>query len=112
MSYNNNAIIIKHVVTISEQKKEDVRKQISIELCENLIYRLHPAQKKETKIGALIALKNLIKETKINDPLIYNPLIDATRDPDNEIKTLATKIIEEIKNKEINELLLELQDVG
>ncbi|MBI3308214.1 MAG: hypothetical protein HYZ79_02445 [Candidatus Melainabacteria bacterium] len=87
------------------QKDEEIRKKISIELCENLVYRLNPLQKKETKIGALIAIKNLIKESKINDPILENCLIDAIIDNDVEIRLLIHQIIKEIANPHIIELL-------
>jgi len=51
-------------------------------------------------------IKNLIKETKINDPIIYNFLIDTIIDPDKEIRSLVKKIILEIACKEINDLLV------
>lgn len=87
------------------QTKEeiDVRKKISIELCENLVYRLTPGQKKEIKFGALIAIKNLIKESKINDPILENCLVDAITD--EEIKDMVTRIIKEVANPHIIELL-------
>lgn len=87
--------------------KEDIpiRKKISIELCENLIYRLNSLQTKETKLSVLIGIKNLIKETKITDPILDNCLVDAITDEDKDIRIVVQKIIKEIKNPRIIELL-------
>lgn len=83
---------------------------LSIELCENFRKRLDPNQKKEIKIGALIAVRNLIKNTKVNDSIIYSFLIDTIADPDKEIREWVIKIIKDITRskellKEIKELL-------
>ena len=87
--------------------KEDIntRKKISIGLCENLIYRLNSSQLKETKLGALIGIKNLIKETKIADPILDNCLVDAITDKDKDIREMVKRIIKEVKNPHIVELL-------
>ncbi len=96
----------------SEEKLKELREKLSIELCDNFISRLNPAQQKETKLGALIALRNFIKESKINDPIIFSFLVDAIIDPDKEIKTMVTRIVKEVKNAEIIELLqLKLNEV-
>ena len=87
--------------------KEDTntRKKISVELCENLIYRLSPSQTKETKLGALIGIKNLIKETKITDPILDSCLVDIITDEDKNIREMVKRIIKEVKNPHIVELL-------
>ena len=90
---------------ISEEKLKEVRQKLSIELCDNFICRLNPAQKKGTKTGAIIAIRNLIKESQINDPIIYSFLVDTIVDPGKEIRTLVIKVIKEIVNPEIIELL-------
>lgn len=98
---------------MSNITETETRKKISIELCENLVYRLNPKQKKETKIGALIAIKNLIKESKINDPILDSCLIDAITDEDKDIRELIKKIIYEVKSPHIIELLeLKLRDAN
>lgn len=91
---------------------------LSIELCENFRKRLDLNQKKEIKICALIAIRNLIKNTKINDPIIYSFLIDTIADPDKEIREWVMKIIKDITRskellKEIKELLeIKLHEVS
>ena len=96
--------------SLENQKITDVRKRLSIELCDNFTKRLNPAQNKETKIGALIAIKNFIKESKIDDPILLSFLADTISDPDNEVRTYVIKTIKEIANngfikKEAVELL-------
>lgn len=92
--------------TSTNNKKEiDQRKKLSIELCENFTRRLNPLQSKELKIGALIAIKNFIKETKINDDILLSFLVDAIVDTDSEIRELVSKIIKEVKSNQIIELL-------
>lgn len=94
------------MTTISEkQKVTEFRKKLSIELCENFTKRLNPQEKKEVKIGAIIAIRNLIKESKINDPIIYSFLVDTIIDPDNEVRNWVSKVIKDVKNPEIIELL-------
>jgi len=91
--------------TITQKKETDQRKKLSIELCENFTRMLHPSQTKELKIGGLIAIKNFIKETKINDDILLSFLVDSISDPDKEIRNLVSKIIKEVVNNEIIELL-------
>ena len=90
---------------LSEEKLKEVRQKLSIELCDNFICRLNPAQKKETKTGALIAIRNLVKESHINDPIVFSFLVDTIVDPDKEIRNIVIKVIKEITNPEIIELL-------
>ena len=92
----------------TSSKKEnivDIRKRLSIELCDNFTRRLNQAQSKEIKIDALISIRNLIKETQISDPIIYSLLVDTIIDPDKEIRDWVFKITKEVVNKEIIELL-------
>lgn len=122
-------------MTISEKQKiANLRKQLSVELCDNFIRRLNPSQTKGTKLGAIIAIRNFIKESKIDDPILLSCLVDTITDPDVEVRQLVNKVIKdviadpaihqeitellEIKLKEVNneikkeisELLLTLQD--
>ena len=90
---------------ISEEKLKEVRQKLSIDLCDNFICRLNPAQRKETKIGAIIAIRNLVKESHINDSIVFSFLVDTIVDPDKEIRNIVTKVIKEITNPEIVELL-------
>lgn len=88
-----------------EEQTIDIRKRLSIEICNNFVKRLNPLQSKEIKIGALIAIKNLIKESNINDPFLYSYLVDTITDPEKETRNYVIKIIKEITNPEIVELL-------
>lgn len=89
----------------TKTKTKDFREEISIEFCQDLIYRLKFNQSQTTKLGALIAIKNLVQETKVEDQIIFSTLVDALADPDKKIRELASKIIKEIKNSAIVELL-------
>lgn len=91
--------------TTERQKETDIRKQLSIDLCDNFTKRLNPAQKKETKIGAIIAIRNFVKESDVHDPILFSFLIDTICDPDKEVRELVVKVIKEIANQEIIELL-------
>ncbi len=91
--------------TKEKQAQTDIRKQLSIELCNNFIERLNPAQTKEIKIGAVIAIRNFIKESKFDDPFLFSYLVDTISDPDKEVREAVVKVIKEIKNLEIVELL-------
>ena len=82
-----------------------IREQLSIELCDNFTKRLDPRQTKEIKIGALIAIRNFIKESLVNDPIIYSFLVDTMLDPDKEVRRYVVSIIKEVINPEIKELL-------
>ena len=85
------------MTVISEkQKEEEIRKRLSIEVCDNFIKRLNPLQKKEIKMGALIAIKNLIKESTINDPILYSFLVDTIVDPDKEVRNTVVKVIKDV----------------
>lgn len=88
----------------------DIRKRLSIELCNNFIKRLNLHQSKETKIGAIIAIKNFIKESQIDDPFLFSYLVDTILDPDKEVKHMVIKVIKDVSTvsgakKEITELL-------
>ena len=94
------------MTTISEKQKiEEIRKRLSIEICDNFTKRLNPKQKNEIKMGALIAIRNFIKNSKIDDPILYSFLVDAITDNDKEIRDLVIKIIKEVVNPAIIELL-------
>ena len=100
-------------MTIVSEKNTDLRKRLSIELCDNFVRRLNPKQSKEIKIGALIAIKNLIKESNIEDPFLYNYLIDTIVDPDKEVRKITAKVIKETINPLTVELLqTKLQEVN
>lgn len=105
------------MTTISEKEKlTELRKKLSLELCDNFTKRLNPFQKKEIKIGAIIAIKNFIKESKIDDPIIYSFLVDAITDHKKDVRGWVSKVIKDIGagfvsaqnlhfHKEITELL-------
>lgn len=98
-------------MAISEKQKiTNLRKQLSIELCNNFLRRLNPAQTRETKLGAVIAIRNFIKESKIDDPILMSCLVDTIIDPDKEVRQTVIKVIKDIVSdktvfKEIKELL-------
>jgi len=97
---------------LDKKESQEIRKKLSIDLCDNFIRRLKPYQSKETKLGALIAIRNLIKESKINDPILFSCLVDSITDSDSEIVSLVIKIIKEVSNEDIFELLnIKLQEV-
>ena len=99
------------MVITSEKKVDDLRKNLSIELCDNFIHRLNPEQTKEVKIGALIAIRNLIKESNIYDPFLYSYLVDTLTDLDKEVRKIVIKVIKEVSNSEIIELMeIKLQE--
>ena len=101
------------MAAISEKEELiNLRKRLSIELCDNFTKRLNPSQKKEIKIGALIAIRNFIKNSKIDDPILYSFLVDTISDPDKDIRELVKEIIKEVENPEITELLeIKLKEV-
>ena len=96
---------------ILRSKEEEInsKKNLSIEVCDNLTTRLHPSQKREIKLGALIAIRNFIKESRIEDPILYNFLIDTIADPDKKVKDFVLKIIKEVSNQEMYQILHEKQ---
>jgi len=100
----------------TKQKSTDLRKRFSIEMCDNFTQRLHPLQSREVKLGAIIALRNFIKETHINDSILFNFLVDAIADPDKKVRDLVFKVVREVANHEIVELievkLKELKRIG
>lgn len=99
-------------VISEKQKTNELRKRLSIELCNNFIKRLNPAQSKEVKLSAIIAIKNFIKESKINDPFLCSYLVDTIVDPDKEVRDWLMKVIKEVVNPEILELLeMKLKEV-
>ena len=80
-----------------EEKIAEHRKKLSLEVCDNFVSRLNPAQSKEIKIGAIIAIRNFIKESHLDDPILLSFLIDTMSDPDKEVKEFVAKIIEEVE---------------
>ena len=74
-------------------------------MCDNFTQRLHPSQNREVKIGAIIAIRNFIKETHINDSILYNFLVDTIADPDKKVRELVFKVVKEVANHEIVELI-------
>lgn len=88
-----------------KQKNTDLRKKFSIDMCDNFTQRLAPHQSREVKLGALIAIRNFIKETHINDSILYSFLVDSIADPDKTVRDLVFKIVREVANHEIVELI-------
>ena len=85
------------MTTISkEEKLIDLRKKLSIELCDNFTHRLNPAQTCEVKLGAIIAIKNFIKESQIDDPILLSFLVDTIVDPDKKIRDMVVKVIKDV----------------
>lgn len=93
------------LILTQEQKTNELRKKLSIELCNNFIKRLNQAQSKEVKIGAIIAIRNFIKNSKIDDPFLFSYLVDTIVDRDREVRSWVIRVIKEIVNPEIIELL-------
>ena len=90
---------------LDKKESKELRKKLSIELCDTFILRLKPYQAKKTKIGALIAIKNFIKESNLNDQIIYSCLVDSVLDEDKEITDMVLKILKEVINSDLEELL-------
>ena len=88
-----------------EQKIVELRKKLSIELCDNFTKRLNPSQTHEVKLGAIIAIRNFIKEGHINDSILFSFLVDAIADPDKKVRDLVFKVVREVANHEIVELI-------
>ena len=88
-----------------KQKATDLRKRFSIEMCDNFTQRLNLSQNREVKLGAIIAIRNFIKETHINDSILFNFLVDAIADPDKKVRDLVFKVVREVANHEIVELI-------
>ncbi|MBI2996109.1 MAG: hypothetical protein HYY52_05320 [Candidatus Melainabacteria bacterium] len=100
------------IKTIIYEQEEDLRKRLSVELCDNFVHRLNPAQTKEIKIGALIAIKNLIKESKIYDSFLFNYLIDTIVDPDKLVREIVAKIIKDVvTNLDVYQEIIELLEI-
>ena len=89
----------------TKQKTTDLRKRFSIEMCDNFTQRLAPSQSREIKLGAIIAIRNFIKESHINDSILFNFLVDTIADPDKKVRDLVFKVVREIANHEIVELI-------
>lgn len=104
--------------TLDKKESIELRKKLSLDICDNFIRRLKPYQSRETKLGALIAIRNLVKESKISDPILHSFLIDSITDADSEIvdmvNTITKEIIEDpIVKTDIIELLnLKSKEVG
>lgn len=91
--------------TLKKQEPKELRKKFSIELCQSFISRLDPSQSQDIKINAIIAIKNYINESKIADPILYSFLVDSIVDPDKKIRDFVIRVIKEVANPEIIELL-------
>ena len=89
----------------AKQKNTDLRKRFSIEMCDNFTQRLALNQSREVKLGAIIAIRNFIKESHINDSILYSFLVDAIADPDKQVRDLVFKVVKEVANHEIVELI-------
>ena len=87
------------------QTTSDLRKKFSIEMCDNFTQRLDPSQSREVKLGAIIAIRNFIKEGRINDSILFSFLVDAIADPDKKVRDLVFKVVREVANHEIVELI-------
>ena len=96
-----------------KQKSEDLRKRFSIEMCDNFTQRLAPSQSREIKLGAIIAIRNFIKEAHINDSILFSFLVDAIADSDKKVRDLVFKVVREVANHEIVELIeLKLKELN
>lgn len=82
--------------TLDKKESIELRKKLSLDICDNFIRRLKPYQSKETKLGALIAIRNLIKESKISDPILHSFLIDSITDSNPEIVNMVITITKEV----------------
>ncbi len=91
--------------TLDKNESLELRKKFSIDLCDNFIKRLKPYQSKETKLNAIIAIRNLIKESKISDPILYSCLVDSIADTDEDVIKLVIRVIQEVINDDVIELL-------
>ncbi len=89
----------------TKQKNVDLRKKFSIEMCDNFTQRLAPHQSREIKLGAIIAIRNFIKESNINDSILYSFLVDSIADPDKKVRDNVFKVVREVANHEIVELI-------
>ena len=89
----------------TKQKTIDLRKRFSIEMCDNFTNRLDPSQSREIKLGAIIAIRNFIRESRINDSILFSFLVDTIADPDKEVRDLVFKVVREVANHEIVELI-------
>ena len=74
-------------------------------MCDNFTQRLDPSQSRKIKLGAVIAIRNFIKEAHINDSILFSFLVDSIADPDEKVRDLVFKIVREIANHEIVELI-------
>ena len=88
-----------------KQKTTDLRKRFSIEMCDNFTQRLASSQNREVKLGAIIAIRNFIKEAHINDSILFNFLVDTIADSDKKVRDLVFKVVREVANHEIIELI-------
>lgn len=85
--------------------QEVQQNNLTIEFYESLTNRLDHEQNINVKLGALIAVKNLILYTQLHDHILYGLLIDSISDPEKEVQELAIKIINKVFNPEVKELL-------
>ncbi len=88
-----------------KQKDNNSRKLFSIEMCDNFTQRLSPSQSREIKLGAIIAIRNFIKESHIHDSILFSFLVDAIADPDKTVRDMVFKVVREVANHEIVELI-------
>ena len=96
-----------------KQKTTDLRKRFSIELCDNFTQRLDSSQSREVKLSAIIAIRNFIKESHINDSILFSFLVDSIADPDKKVRDLVFKVVREVANHEIVELIeLKLKELN
>ena len=93
--------------------KKNQEQELSIEFCDNFVRRLNPEQSLETKMLAVLALRNLIKNTGIRNSILYNFLVDSISSKEKELRIFVEKTIKEIANNEIIELLnMKLNEVN
>ena len=96
-----------------KQKNTDLRKRFSIEMCDNFTQRLDPSESIEVKLSAIIAIRNFIKESRINDSILFSFLVDTIADPDKKVRDLVFKVVREVANHEIVELIeLKLKELN
>ena len=74
-------------------------------MCDNFTQRLASSQNREVKLGAIIAIRNFIKEAHINDSILFNFLVDTIADSDKKVRDLVFKVVREVANHEIIELI-------
>lgn len=81
--------------TISICTKEN----LSIDFIDGLLQKLNPAENVKIKKATLLAIKNYIVNSNIDDPLLANCLMDNLTGQDKETLEYYSKIILEILSK-------------